>query len=186
MRRRGFARPAHQLAEALGGAVAQGTTLRDTVAAAPADSLLGYARELAERVASYTIADAADVMSQPGQVKEYLRRRELAQLGGQEETGALLLNTRNRLISDERGIYRGTLDRAVVEPREILRRALIRHAAGIIIYHNHPSGNPSPSREDREFTRRLAAACDTMGVRLLDHIVVGSQDCFSFREGGLL
>ncbi len=56
----------------------------------------------------------------------------------------------------------------------------------MILYHNHPSGDPTPSREDREFTRRLAAACESVGVRLLDHIVVGREGCVSFREAGLL
>jgi DNA repair protein RadC len=56
----------------------------------------------------------------------------------------------------------------------------------VILYHNHPSGDPAPSREDREFTRRLAAASEAVGVRLLDHIVVGREACVSFREAGLL
>jgi len=54
------------------------------------------------------------------------------------------------------------------------------------VYHNHPSGDPSPSREDREFTRRLASAADLVGLRLLDHVVVGREGCVSFREAGLL
>jgi DNA repair protein RadC len=74
----------------------------------------------------------------------------------------------------------------VVEPREILKRALLANAAGVILYHNHPSGDPSPSREDREFTRRLAAAAESVGLRLLDHIVVGREGCVSFREAGLM
>ncbi len=90
------------------------------------------------------------------------------------------------MLKNDAEIYRGTLDRAVVEPREILRRALIGKAAGVILYHNHPSGDPTPSREDREFTRRLAAACEAVGVRLLDHIVVGREGSVSFREAGLL
>jgi DNA repair protein RadC len=89
-------------------------------------------------------------------------------------------------VKDDPDIYRGTLDRAVVEPREILKRALVASAAGVIVYHNHPSGDPSPSREDREFTRRLASAADVLGLRLLDHIVVGREGCVSFKEAGLL
>ena len=67
-----------------------------------------------------------------------------------------------------------------------MKRALLNNAAGIILYHNHPSGDPSPSREDREFTRRLAAAAESVGLRLLDHIVVGREGCVSFREAGLM
>ena len=91
--------------------------------------------------------------------------------------GALYLNARNRLLRDDPEIYKGTLDRALVEPREILKRALLLNAAGVIVYHNHPSGDPSPSREDREFTRQLDAAALSIGIRLLDHIVVGREGC---------
>ena len=120
----------------------------------------------------------------PDLVKEFLRRSQSDD--AQERTGALYLNARNRLLRNDPEIYRGTLDRAVVEPREILRRALLTKAAGVILYHNHPSGDPAPSREDRDFTRRLAAASEAVGVRLLDHVVVGRDGCVSFREAGLL
>jgi DNA repair protein RadC len=123
-------------------------------------------------------------MNEPRLVKEFLRQAQSDD--AQERTGALFLNARNRLLKNDAEIYRGTLDRAVVEPREILRRALIGKAAGVILYHNHPSGDPTPSREDREFTRRLASACEAVGVRLLDHIVVGREGSVSFREAGLL
>lgn len=125
-----------------------------------------------------------DLLNEPSLVKDYLRKAEAS--GSQERTGALYLNARNRLIRDEPDIFRGTLDRAVVEPREILKRGLLCDAAGIVAYHNHPSGDPSPSREDREFTRRLASAADLVGLRLLDHVVVGTEGCVSFREAGLL
>jgi DNA repair protein RadC len=123
-------------------------------------------------------------MNEPALVKEYLRRTRGD--GTQERTGALYLNARNRLLHDDPEIYRGTLDRAVVEPRELLKRALLSNAAALIVYHNHPSGDPTPSREDREFTRRLASAADLVGLRLLDHVVVGREGCVSFREAGLL
>lgn len=127
---------------------------------------------------------AGNLLNEPALVKEYL-----ASLHGedsQEQTGALFLNARNRLIRHDPEIYRGTLDRAVVEPREILKRALLCNAVGVILYHNHPSGDPTPSWEDREFTRRLASAAESVGVRLLDHIVVASSGGVSFREAGLL
>jgi DNA repair protein RadC len=123
-------------------------------------------------------------LNEPALVKDYLRRARGE--GTQERTGALYLNARNRLIRDDPEIYRGTLDRAVVEPREILKRALLANAAAIILYHNHPSGDPTPSREDREFTRRLASAAEAVGIRLLDHFVVGTAGAVSFRESGLL
>ena len=141
------------------------------------------ALEIARRLATVTLTDR-DLMNEPRLVKESLRRSQGD--GAQERTGALYLNARNRLLRHDPEIYRGTLDRAVVEPRELLKRALLANAAGLIGYHNHPSGDPTPSREDREFTRRLASAADAVGLRLLDHIVVARDGCISFRESGLL
>jgi len=146
-------------------------------------SAIVAALEIARRLPAETLS-GRDLMNEPRLVKEFLRQAQADD--AQERTGALFLNARNRLLKNDAEIYRGTLDRAVVEPREILRRALIGKAAGVILYHNHPSGDPTPSREDREFTRRLAAACESVGVRLLDHIVVGREGCVSFREAGLL
>jgi DNA repair protein RadC len=144
---------------------------------------IAAAIEIARRLPAETL-DGRDLLNEPRLVKEFLRQSQLDD--AQERTGALFLNARNRLLKNDPDIYRGTLDRAVVEPREILRRALIGRAAAVILYHNHPSGDPTPSREDREFTRRLAAASESVGVRLLDHIVVGREGCVSFREAGLL
>jgi DNA repair protein RadC len=144
---------------------------------------IAAALEIGRRLAAETIS-SRDLLNEPTLVKDYLRRARGE--GTQERTGALYLNARNRLIRDDPEIYRGTLDRAVVEPREILKRALLANAAGIILYHNHPSGDPTPSREDREFTRRLASAAEAVGIRLLDHFVVGSAGAVSFREAGLM
>jgi DNA repair protein RadC len=144
---------------------------------------IAAAIEIARRLPSETLS-GRDLLNDPRLVKDYLRATQSDD--SQERTGALYLNARNRLLKNDPDIYRGTLDRAVVEPREILRRALLGKAAAVILYHNHPSGDPTPSREDREFTRRLASAAEAVGVRLLDHIVVGREGCVSFREAGLL
>jgi len=144
---------------------------------------IAAALEIARRLPAETLA-GRDLFNEPRLVKEFLRQSQADD--AQERTGALFLNARNRLLRNDPDIYRGTLDRAVVEPREILRRALLGRAAAVILYHNHPSGDPTPSREDREFTRRLATASEAVGVRLLDHIVVGREGCVSFREAGLL
>lgn len=141
------------------------------------------ALEIARRLATETLG-GRDLFNEPALVKESLRRSQGD--GTQERTGALYLNARNRLLKHDPEIYRGTLDRAVVEPRELLKRALLANAAALIVYHNHPSGDPTPSREDREFTRRLASAAETIGLRLLDHIVVARDGCVSFREAGLM
>lgn len=101
-----------------------------------------------------------------------------------EVMGAILLDTRNRAIGHQLA-YIGTLTRAAVEPRGILTAALLSNAAGVILFHNHPSGDPSPSAEDLAFTRRVADAGDIVGVRVLDHIVVGEAPAFvSLRRRG--
>ncbi len=141
------------------------------------------ALEIARRLATETLG-GRDLLNEPRLVKECLRNSQGD--ATQERTGALFLNARNRLIRHDPEIYRGTLDRAVVEPRELLKRALLCNAAGLIVYHNHPSGDPTPSREDREFTRRLALAAEAVGLRLLDHIVVARDGCVSFREAGMM
>ena len=146
-------------------------------------SAIAAAVEIARRMPAESLT-GRDLLNEPRLVKEFLRQAESD--GSQERTGALFLNARNRLLKNDPDIYRGTLDRAVVEPREILRRALVGRAAAVILYHNHPSGDPTPSREDRDFTRRLSSAAEAVGVRLLDHIVVGREGCVSFREAGLL
>ena len=114
------------------------------------------------------------------------RRRPLAQLDrlalylmlryqqrDQEVMGALFLNVRHRILGDTE-IFRGTLHRAEVEPREILKECLLRGAAGVVIFHTHPSGDPAPSDADLQFTRRMAYAAALVGVDLVDHLVLGA------------
>jgi len=91
----------------------------------------------------------------------------------QEVMGALFLDIRRRLLGEQE-IFRGTLHRAAVEPREILKECLLRGAAGVVLFHTHPSGDPTPSYEDRQFTRRMAQAAAVVGVELLDHLVLGA------------
>ncbi len=110
-------------------------------------------------------------MTRPAEVVRYLTLRYAVR--DQEVVGALFLDGRNRLMAD-RELFRGTLTRAAVEPREILKESLLRGAAGMLLFHTHPSGDPSPSTEDLLFTRRLAEAGELVGVRLVDHLIVGS------------
>jgi len=90
----------------------------------------------------------------------------------QEEFHALLLNSRHR-VTREVLVTRGTLDAALVHPREVFRPAVAEGAAGIILVHNHPSGDPAPSAEDRAVTRQLAEAGRAVGIPVLDHVVIG-------------
>ena len=97
----------------------------------------------------------------------------------------VFLDTRHHVLALEE-MFHGTLNSATVFPREIVRRALQLNAAAIVAVHNHPSGNPSPSADDRQVTRELQRACGLMDISLLDHIVIGGNDCFSFAEHRLL
>lgn len=121
-------------------------------------------RMAAERAAPQrSIRGAADVHA--------LMAPRIAHLG-HEEFHVVLLNTQHRVLAI-RPVSRGLLDASLVHPREVFRAALAANAAAIILVHNHPSGDPSPSPEDRAVTRRLAEAGKVMGVRVLDHVVIG-------------
>jgi hypothetical protein len=102
----------------------------------------------------------------------------------QEETWVLLLNTKHK-ITHEAMVYRGTINSAVIRPVEIFKAAARANASAIMLSHNHPSGDPSPSPEDVAVTRSLVQAGQVLGVELLDHIVVG-RDCWvSLKERSL-
>ncbi len=95
----------------------------------------------------------------------------------------LYLNTRNQLLHKEL-VSVGTLNASLVHPREVFEPALRHAAASLILVHNHPSGDPSPSEEDRRLTNRLAEAGRLLGVEVLDHVVVSGTTHFSFQENG--
>lgn len=109
-----------------------------------------------------------------------------------EKFWVISVNTKNRLIKlDE--VTTGLADRSLVHPREAYRTAISSGATGIIAVHNHPSGDPTPSRADIEITKKLKSSGDVLGIRFLDHVVVGSPEIdpnqlgyFSFLEGSLL
>lgn len=102
-----------------------------------------------------------------------------------ERFGVVLVDTRHQLIR-ARILTVGGLDAVAAEPREVFRDALAVGAAGVIVFHNHPSGDPRPSREDVSLTHRLAAAGKILGIDLLDHVVIGDVRYFSMKEFGLL
>lgn len=101
----------------------------------------------------------------------------------QERLGAALLDSRQRILR-QREIYIGTINHAVVSTRDIVRFALEENACGVVLYHNHPSGDPSPSAEDLMFTRKLAEALRLCDIDLIDHIVVGAHRYYSMRQKG--
>ena len=102
-----------------------------------------------------------------------------------EEFRVLFLDRKNRLIADERQ-GRGTVDHTPVYPREIVRRALELEASAIIMVHNHPSGDPTPSKADIDMTRQVEQAAAALGVAVHDHLVIGGREHVSFRAAGLL
>lgn len=137
--------------------------------------------ELAKRLARSTAMTGLD-FSSPSTIAQYymedMRHRE------KEVLKLLLLNSRSKLIG-ESDVSEGTADTALVSPRELFLEALRKNAAAIILLHNHPSGEPTPSREDVRITRRIYEAGALIGIELLDHIVIGDNCFVSLRERGL-
>lgn len=98
---------------------------------------------------------------------------------------ALLLDGKNRIIKRVQ-ISEGSLNQSIVHPREVFNVAVRESAAALILLHNHPTGDPTPSPEDLEVTRRLSEAGDLMGIKVLDHIIIGEGGFYSFTERGHL
>jgi DNA repair protein RadC len=143
---------------------------------------LRAAFELGARLARQPF-EAGERLHSPGQVFAHfgarLRQRR------QEAFFVLLLDSRHRLIRAVE-VSRGSLNQSLVHPREVFGPALREAAAAILVVHNHPSGDPLPSREDHEVTRRLHESGDVLGIPLLDHVVIGAQAYTSFAERGWL
>jgi DNA repair protein RadC len=97
----------------------------------------------------------------------------------------IMLNGRNQVI-DLLTLFEGSLTASAVYPREVIKAILAHDAAAAILVHNHPSGNPSPSQDDIQITARLKAACETIDVKIHDHLIVGGDKFFSFAEQGIL
>lgn len=136
--------------------------------------------ELSKRMARETAAEGLDFSSPTTIARYYMedmrhRNREVLKL--------LLLNTRSRLIG-ETNISIGTVDMALVSPRELFIEAFQKDASAIILLHNHPSGDPTPSREDVRITRRVYEAGMLIGIELLDHIIIGNNCFVSLKEKG--
>lgn len=103
----------------------------------------------------------------------------------QEYFYCLYLNNKNELI-ERRLLFMGTVNRSVVHPREVFKYAYLSSASGIICMHNHPSGDTSPSRDDIMFTKALVETGRVQGIPVLDHIIVGSDNYYSFSDNGMI
>ena len=97
----------------------------------------------------------------------------------------MLLTNKNRRIRDVK-ISEGSLTASLVHPREVYNPVIRESAAAVVFVHNHPSGDPAPSQEDVEITRRLKEVGEVMGIRVLDHVVIGHDRYFSFSDRGML
>lgn len=126
---------------------------------------------------------AGPALASPQAVKDYLRL--VLRQDTHESFFVLFLDVKNRLI-DSKEMFRGTLTHTSVYPREVVREALARNAASVLLAHNHPSGTPEPSESDLLLTRALVQALALVDVRILDHFVVAGRQVHSFAEHGQL
>jgi len=102
-----------------------------------------------------------------------------------EEFRVLMLSSRNEVIGKQT-VSMGTLDQTLIHPREVFKAAILASAAGIILVHNHPSGDSKPSEDDKSATRKLNKASEILGIELLDHLIIGCGNHTSLKEEGLM
>lgn len=139
------------------------------------------ALEIGCRLARAAVPDRDPLLPTPRALARYIALRYGT--SGQEVMGALFLSAKGDVVGEE-WLFRGTLHRCAVEPGPILKRAML-YGPGLVLFHTHPSGDPAPSREDIAFTRRMAGACEVMGVRFVDHLVVAYGGAWvSLRQRG--
>lgn len=138
--------------------------------------------ELGKRLAQQKTDDKFTIRS-PKDAATYLMH-DMTSLK-QEHFVVLFLNVKNQILHKQT-IFIGSLNASIVHPREIFREAVKRSAASIICAHNHPSGNPTPSTEDIDVTKRLYEAGILMGIELLDHVIIGDHQFISLKEKGYM
>lgn len=146
-------------------------------------TLLQASLELARRYSLQQLQQPGAVLTSPEHTRRFLHCH--LRDASREVFCCLFLDSQHALIRCE-DLFWGTLDGAAVYPREVVKAALVLHAGAVIFAHNHPSGVAQPSAADRRITERLQAALALVDVRVLDHIIIGRGEDFSFAEGGLL
>ncbi len=134
--------------------------------------------ELGRRTASGDKPEKIQISSPEAIASRYI---PLLETEKQEEFRIITLDSANQILS-ERVITRGSLNASIVHPREVFKTAISDSAARIIILHNHPSGNPEPSREDRAITEKLVKAGELIGIEVIDHVIIAGRDYYSFTE----
>ena len=124
-------------------------------------------------------------ISCPKDIYEVLTKVCRIQCNAEEVFILITLNTKN-IVTGYFEVHRGTINTSLVHPREVFKRALLNNASNIMVAHNHPSGDPNPSKEDLQITERLKEAGNLLGINLLDHIIVGDDKYISLKEKGVL
>ena len=151
--------------------------------------VLKAALELGRRLTQETMPRRAAIRS-PGEAAEILR--EEARTLDRESFWIMMLDAKNRLKARPQDVTNGLLDASLVHPREVFREAIRCASAAVIVAHNHPSGDPSPSAEDVRITRQLVQAGRVIGIPVLDHVILGARaggggaEFFSMREAGVV
>lgn len=176
---------AERLLAASGGVHGLTRMHRDELAALPGLGVATAARilaavELGRRTLTMSPAERPQ-LSSPRAVAGFLLPRFGA--FGVERFGVLVLDARHRLIR-ARLLSSGSRDASLAHPREVFREGILAAASGIVVFHNHPSGDASPSVEDLLLTRRLVAAGELVGIDLVDHLILADNSYWSFRESG--
>lgn len=151
------------------------------IGSAKASQLIAIA-ELSKRFRSYRSGENYKICS-PRDAAEYVME-EMRYLK-QEILKVIMLNTKNKVIY-EKNVFLGSVNSSIVHPREIYKEAIIKNSTSIVIFHNHPSGDPTPSREDLNVTNRIQDSGRILGVDLLDHIIIGNGTYISLKEKGIL
>ena len=145
-------------------------------------SQLKAALEIANRLAALTGPEQRPQITQPGDVAKLLML-EMAYLP-QEQLRVICLDTKNHIIAQQ-AVYQGTINSSAVRAAEVFRPAVSRACLSIVVVHNHPSGDPTPSPEDVRTTEQLRKAGELLDIELLDHIIIGRHQFVSLKERGL-
>ena len=140
------------------------------------------ALEIGRRIASAKPIEKIH-LSCPQDVADFLMPR--LRYAAKEQFVVILLNSKNKVIGTE-VVSEGSLSSSIVHPREVYAPAMLHHAAAIMVAHNHPSGDPKPSFEDEEITRMLSRSGKVLGIPMIDHVIIGDGNYFSFLENEAL
>lgn len=138
--------------------------------------------ELSKRISKYNASNKFCITSPESVAQVYMEEMRYLE---QEHLKVVFLDTKNKLISDK-FLTVGTVNASLINPREVFIEALKKNAVHVILIHNHPSGDPSPSREDIAVTNRVVEAGEIVGIKLLDHIIIGNGKYISLKERGII